>query len=70
MNIWNLLDMNLIIILILSFLIYPYVEKKVFNYKDLDYLLVRLNKNTPLPFNSMSFGPVLQSLEILNFFKI
>ena len=38
----------LIIILVLSFLIYPFIEKKVYNYKDLDYLLVRLNTNSPL----------------------
>ena len=36
----------LLIIIILSFAVYPYAEKKIFNYKDLDYLTVRIDLNT------------------------
>ena len=36
----------LLIIIILSFAVYPYAEKKIFNYKDLDYLIVRIDLNT------------------------
>lgn len=49
-----------IIIIVLSFIVYPYAEKKIFNYKDVDYLLVRIDMNTDLSqfWNEMNQAPM------------
>ena len=39
------------------------------NFLDKSLKSPTLNNNPPFPFNKISFGPVLQLLEIINFFK-